>query len=190
MSDSKKWPRADALVVANQIVELLAGFVDRAEIAGSIRREKPMVGDIEILYIPILAVRADPEDLFGDTKPVNLADKAIAAMEHAQILQRRLSSVGHEAYGEKNKLMRHVKSGIPVDLFATSEAAWYNYLVCRTGGADSNVAICTAAIARGEKWNPYGPGFTRNNGIKTRMTSEEAVFKYVGLPCLPPSQRR
>ena len=36
-------------------------------------------------------------------------------------------------------------SGIPVDFFATTEEAWFNYLVCRTGPAELNTRIASAA---------------------------------------------
>ena len=85
--------------------------------------------------------------------------------------------------------MRHVPSGIPVDLFATTEACWFNYLVCRTGGADNNLAICFAAQRAGWKWTPYGPGFTRGSGEVHLVRSEREVFEFVGLPYLEPEQR-
>ena len=65
------------------------------------------------------------------------------------MLRRRLSKTGAEAWGPKNKLAVHVESGIPVDLFATSAESWWNYLVCRTGPAASNIAIAQAALAGG-----------------------------------------
>lgn len=46
-------------------------------------------------------------------------------------------------WGEKNKLAVHVRTGIPVDFFAATEANWWNYLVCRTGGEQNNIAIAS-----------------------------------------------
>jgi hypothetical protein len=39
---------------------------------------------------------------------------------------------------EKASLRIANRTGIPVDLFAATEDNWWNYLVCRTGPADSN----------------------------------------------------
>lgn len=90
---------------------------------------------------------------------------------------------------QKNKLLRHVESGIPVDLFATTEASWWNYLVCRTGGAQTNVRICNAAIAKGWNWAPYGAGFKTREGL-VPVHSEREVFEAVGLKYLEPEERQ
>ena len=52
---------AEVLPTATSLCEELADACDRLEIAGSIRREKKEVGDIEIVAIPIR-----PVDMFGD----------------------------------------------------------------------------------------------------------------------------
>ncbi len=189
--DKPRWPRADALAVAKRLSAALAPYCERIEIAGSLRREKPTVGDIELLYIPRVTQEPDPNSLLGDLLPVNQADREIAILQRTGILARRLNCKGAEMFGPLNKLMLHRYTEIPVDLFATTEAAWFNYLVCRTGGADNNVAICEAARARGYKWNPYAEGFTNlRSGLSQPMHSEEHVFTFVGLPFLPPNQRQ
>jgi len=104
-------------------------------------------------------------------------------------LAKRKNVNGSEMWGEKNKLAVHVASGIPVDFFAASEANWFNYLVCRTGGAESNRQIAVACQANRLKWNPYGPGFTTPNGSVVRMSSEREVFDWAGLPYREPWER-
>src|SRR3954465_699781 len=134
MSDKPKFPRAEAIAAAKQ---LLKGFAsDRLIIAGSLRRRKPMVGDIEIVYIPKIQTGPDTGDFFA-SKTVNLSDQTIKIMCLGGILRPRENILGRTTWGEANKLAVHVASGIPVDFFATSEAAWWNYLVCRTGGAQN-----------------------------------------------------
>jgi DNA polymerase/3'-5' exonuclease PolX len=120
---------------------------------------------------------------------VNLADETIAALEKSGTLERRKNVNGSEMYGPKNKLMRHRASGMPVDLFAATPENWWNYLVCRTGPADSNRRICMAAQDRGWEWNPYGAGFSRDSETRA-MESEAEVFAFVGLPYAQPEDRR
>ena len=52
-----KYPRAEALNVAKQMCVSLADITDRLIVAGSLRRRKAEVGDVEILYIPKLVTK-------------------------------------------------------------------------------------------------------------------------------------
>lgn len=188
MSDKPKFPRALAIQAARQILPILETACERIVIAGSLRRRKSEVGDIEILYVPINEFRPLPGDMFASHR-VNLADLAISAMIRDGILEIRTGPAGGTAYGTQNKLMRHIGTGIPVDLFATSQTSWHNYLVCRTGPKESNIAISEAANAKGWRWNPYGSGFNGPGGEHHAVTSERDVFDFVGLPYLEPWER-
>ena len=174
-----RWPRAAALQVARELCDRLNPFCEKLIVAGSVRRKKADVGDVEILYVSRMQDR--PLDMFS-TEAVSLADEEIAQMLTDGTLTKRPSKTGGTAWGDKNKLALH-HSGIPVDLFRTAADAWWNYLVCRTGPAESNARIATAAQRRGYRWNPYGVGFTcLADGSITPMLSEAAVFAFVGLP--------
>ena len=183
-----KFPRSDALAVARELVQVLrpSSLEHRLIIAGSLRRGKQEVGDVEVLYIPIFTTERD--GLF-DTKQVNQADAALDRLLSAGVLVKRPNVMGTEVWGEKNKLALHRASGIPVDLFTAQEANWFNLVVCRTGSAQSNVRIATAAQARGWKWNPYGAGFTDKTGQLVPVRSERDAFELIGLPYLEPWQR-
>jgi DNA polymerase/3'-5' exonuclease PolX len=190
--DKKRYPHADALAVANELIAALqygcGPACERIEIAGSIRRAKPMVGDIELIYIPRFERRQVAPELFP--RLADLADLALEKLLRDGILAKRPNKNGGTAWGRQNKLAVHVASGIPVDLFATEADCWFNYLVCRTGGAETNKAICNAAIAKGWKWNPYGRGFTERDGIGVHyVKTERDVFDFVGLPYLAPEER-
>lgn len=180
-----RYPWAVAMQVAEEIVFSFASCCERIEIAGSLRRKKPEVGDIEILFVSKDSI--DPMSLFFE-KIGNQADVCIRELEANGILARRLNMLGRQVYGPKNKLMRHVASGIPVDLFETTEECWYNALVCRTGPAELNKAIAAAAIAKGWHWNVYGPGFSRPDEAHP-VRSEREVFEFVGLPYSKPDRR-
>lgn len=189
MSDAKlRFPLDVAFRVAKRISAALAPACEWVCIAGSVRREKPTVGDIEVLYIP--RFRNVVVDLWGQTESVSLVDDLLDGGLKAQLV-RRENALGRETYGRKIKLMRDVETGIPVDLFATTEASKFNYLVCRTGPAENNIRICVEAERRGWKWEPYSPGFVRRDRSRRseRMDSERAVFQFVGLPYFDPPQR-
>jgi DNA polymerase/3'-5' exonuclease PolX len=189
--DRPRYPLEMAAQVAGALVDLLRPACARVQIAGSMRRGKQTVGDIEIVYVARLM--EEPIDLITRGM-VDQADKVIDLLLGGGVLVKRRNANGSPCWGVRNKLAVHRPSGIPVDLFSTTEECWFNYLVCRTGPAESNARIAMAARARGWVWNPYGPGFSRVVDGDTlarehAVRSEEDVFQFVGLPYLPPEGR-
>jgi len=164
--------------IAEEIMALLVGSCDRKEIAGSIRRRKPDVGDIEILCIPRFEGGADS------------LDRRVQGLMLHGVLALRLNKLGRKTYGPKNKLLLHVPSGIGVDIFSTTEECWPVSLVVRTGGKMTNKEIAYRALERGMSFHAYGRGFTQADGSELICQSEAAVFKAVGLAYLEPWERR
>jgi len=165
-----------ARTVAQEIIDWLASACARIVIAGSIRRQKPEVGDIELLCIP----------RFVDG--IDQLDREIGALIIRGILGFRLNKLGSRVYGPRNKLMVHLTSGIGVDIFSTDECCWAVSLVVRTGGAETNKRIAMAAIRKGWRFRAYGDGFDTPNGRVT-CHSEREVFEAVGLPYQEPWKR-
>ncbi len=193
MSDKTKFPAAMARSVADSLVQWLADacLPGRCVVAGSLRRGRPEVGDIEILYIPRVEIAPVEGRLFAE--PVNLVEQRLAGALEGGWLQKRINRAGFETWGDQIKLARHVESGVPVDFFTATAENWSNYLVCRTGPRESNEAIARAAQARGLKWKPYTAGFCwaddPNEHVVQRVFGERGVFEIVGLPFLPPHKR-
>lgn len=206
-----KFPREEALAVVRELLPLLrpccAPLVPTNpdsgtwfRIAGSLRRDKPEVGDIEIVYVPAFGEVKD--GLF--TKTGNLFDARLEELVLSRVLAMRPNKNGHFTWGQSNKLALHVASGIPIDFFATTIPCFYNYLVCRTGGKDSNLQIATSAQQRGLKWHPTHSGFEVTNAAQANhalgrndltigrhvvVQREEDVFQIAGLPWLEPKDR-
>lgn len=165
-----------AKAIAEKIKALLEPACERVEIAGSIRRQKPEVGDVELLCIP--------KYLNG----VDQLDKELGALFIQHVLAFRRNKLGRAVYGPKNKLLRHVESGIGIDIFSTTAECWWVALVIRTGPKESNIAIATAAQRKGWRLRAYGSGFDTPNGLIV-CHFERDVFEAVGLPYLPPEGR-
>lgn len=166
-----------ARVIAEKIKALLVPACERLVIAGSIRRQKPEVGDIELLCIPKYVVGVDQ------------LDREIGALFIQRILGFRRNKLGRKVYGPKNKLLLHQESGIGVDIFSTTEECWPVALVVRTGGKATNKRIATAALTKGYQFHAYGRGFTTPSG-EIVCHSEREVFETVGLPYEEPWERR
>ncbi len=190
-SERKKlWPRRQARTVAEEIKALLLPYVERIEIAGSLRREKSHIGDIELLFIP--KTKIIEVDLEGN--PVDKIDEAelmLNRMLSQAIICKRLSKTGHAAWGALNKLAVHVASGIPVDFFSTTADNWPVSLFIRTGGKRMNLMVTMAANKMGYSLEAYGKGFRclAHPAARHDVISEEEIFKFVGLPFLEPCLR-
>ena len=165
-----------ARAIAEELKALLEPSCHRIEIAGSIRRQKPEVGDIELLCIPRYVGGVDQ------------LDRQIGALVGQRILGFRRNKRGSRVYGPKNKLMVHLPSGIGVDIFSTDELCWPVALVVRTGGENTNKRIATAALRKGWRFRAYGDGFDMPDG-HIRCSSEQDVFGAMSLPYLPPEER-
>ncbi len=165
-----------ARAIAEELKSRLEEACHRIEVAGSSRRQKSIVGDIELLCIP--------KYVFG----VDQLDREIGALFIQRILCYRRNRRGSVVYGPKNKLLRHVESGIGVDIFSTTAECWPVALVVRTGGKITNQRIATAALRRGYRFHAYGSGFTTPTG-EIVCHSEREVFEAVGLTYLEPWER-
>lgn len=190
--DKPRFPLSVAKTVAREIVLAIQPSCHRLLIAGSFRRRKPTVGDLEILYIPFLERRWT--DFFDPAFVDTVADK-LEALCDSEVIYKRPNAKGQSSWGEQNKLAVHTKTGMPIDFFRASVSNWFNYLVCRTGPAEINMRIAATAKAKGWKWNPYGSGFTRGGPLSGtpevhHCHSEKEVFNFVGLPYCQPCDRR
>lgn len=176
------------LPIAQKFLAFLGRHCTRCVIAGSLRRKQQLVSDIEILFVPKIVVIDDPEDMLGGKIKVGSTGLAIAALLQSGTIAKRPNKKGSFTWGPENKLATHLASGIPVDLFETSEDRFWNALVVRTGPAESNVRIASTAKRMGWNWHAYGNGFTRGRETKV-VKSEREVFDHVQLPYLEPHLR-
>ena len=176
MGGDVRWPLADALRVAQDLKALLAPACERIEIAGSVRRQKPDVADIELLCVP----KPCNEILYIDA-----LDEAVMGGP----LDMRPNVKGRFTYGRLNKLMVHRSSGIPVDIFSVEVRNWGMSLVVRTGPAEFNVRFMARLLQLGMKGHAYG-GITSALGQEIECPDEESVFRCLGWAYTPPEQRK
>lgn len=188
MSERTRFPFDQAIGVAHALKNCIP--CKRIQAAGSLRRKRADVGDIELLLIPADPVRErNPADLF-EWISVSPTDKAICAMISQGVLEKRKNVMGLETYGEKNKLMRHLPSGIPVDLFSTDPDCWFVSLVIRTGSKETNLRLTMGAQKLGRRLLAYGAGVRDNQtGEIFPCRSERDVFDLCGVPYLEPEER-
>lgn len=191
MSDKQKFPRADAIAVAKEMVAALKSCCveDRLVIAGSLRRSKQTVGDVELLFISKIIEVPDHNDLFGPPLKLSTVDEALDLLLASGVIDTRPNKLGRTSWGDKNKLGIHVASGIPVDFFATNEECFYMALVIRTGTAEFNKRMILSAERRGLKTHAYGVFENARTGEKIIPKNEREVLELAGLRWIEPHQR-
>ncbi|MFD1658498.1 DNA polymerase/3'-5' exonuclease PolX [Streptomyces caeni] len=135
----------------------------RCAYAGSLRRMKETIGDIDVL------VAADRSRPFMDALS-------------------ELPSTGEViAHGEKKTSIRTVK-GVQVDLRVLPPGSWGAGLQYFTGSKAHNIRTRTIAIRQGLKLSEYGL-FEADGGKAVASRTEEEVYARLGLPWIPPALR-
>ena len=147
MSDKPRWPAAIAHKVAAELVAELQPRCEQISVAGSLRRAKAEIGDIEILFVPRIGQVHMPGELFP--KSGSLADELIEQWLAKGFIIKRHNVNGSTTWNTLNKLAIHASSGLPVDLFATTAKRWFVSLVVRTGSKEMNTALAGSALRRG-----------------------------------------
>lgn len=138
-----------------------SGAVTRAEIAGSYRRLRETVGDLDLL---------------------------VTASDHDAAVERFVSFPAVQevtARGPTRAAVR-LRSGLRVDLRVLDEESFGAGLHYFTGSKPHNIAVRRLGQARGLKVSEYGV-FRGRRRVGGR--SEEEVFAAVGLPWIPPELR-
>lgn len=188
MSEKTKFPHAEALKVAQAIVEKLRPFVERIAIAGSLRRCKPYVSDIEILFVPRME---NVPDGFFFTKEEDISAREIERLVAAGEIEKRANEAGSFTWGALNKLGRHVPSGIPVDFFCEPDPLdWWRSLVIRTGPKDFNIRLMATAPRHGYTAHAYGEALHRIPGGERVIAKDERDFiELCGLEWQEPKNR-
>lgn len=123
MSTGAKTAYSEALAKAESLLTFLQPACERIEIAGSLRRQKAEIGDIELVAIPRRTVVLD---MFGQASGYicNLAE----LLEREGIPRVKQ---GRKVDGER--LKGFMWEGIGVDLFLCEQATWAMCLLIRTG---------------------------------------------------------
>lgn len=155
------------LATAAQYAESLAAWlsasrgVSRVEVAGSYRRRRETVGDLDILVI------AAPDS--------DVMRRFVGYEEVAEVLSQgptRASVV--------------LRSGLQVDLRVVEAAAYGAALCYFTGSKAHNIAMRRIAQDAGLKLNEYGLFRGRE---RVAGDSEESVYRALGLPWIAPELR-
>ncbi|MGI5141174.1 MULTISPECIES: DNA polymerase/3'-5' exonuclease PolX [unclassified Streptomyces] len=154
-----------ALETAEEIVAELSAVTGckRCAYAGSLRRMKETIGDIDVL---VAAGRSAP-----------FMDALAGLPSTAEVI----------AHGSKKTSVRTTK-GVQVDLRVLPPDSWGAGQQYFTGSKAHNIRTRTIAVRQGLKLSEYGL-FEVDSGRSVASRSEEEVYARLGLPWIPPTLR-
>ncbi len=159
-----------ALHAAEPLLESLREHPDvvRCSTAGSLRRCKEIIGDIDLLA---------------------------SSKQPARVIEYFVAQPGIEkitAQGD-TKASVILTGGIQCDLRVVSDAEFPFALAYFTGSKEHNIVMRQRAIARGLRLNEYGlfksKEETRDPKLLVKCATEDDIFAELGLPYIPPELR-
>lgn len=170
-----KRPLVEARRVADALIAELAPLCERIEVAGSIRRGKAEVGDIELMAIP-----QPVTDLFGEPLERTEVDWWL----DDQVPQGDISKNGP-------KYKQFMWLDFQVDLFLADPRNWGLIFMLRTGPVEFSHAMVTLRT-----WGGYKPadimvdgGRVLRRNVTVAVPEERDLFALWGLDYIEPEER-
>lgn len=172
MSTEEKRSRTQILPIAQRVLEGLSDSCTRIEFAGSLRRGKEMIGDVELVVIP------DGDKLYS------LLDQ--------RLLAGKISHTPVKRWGSKYRAF--IFNGVKFDVFINPDPATFavNFLI-RTGCAEFSHRMVTMRSAGG--WLPEcylvknARVWDRATGEALDTPEESDVFRLWGMEMPAPEER-
>jgi DNA polymerase/3'-5' exonuclease PolX len=152
--------------IAVQVKAAVETLCERIEVAGSIRRQKNKVHDIDFVVVT----------------------KNDAEWQKINEKLRRLKAKPNCSGNSVIKAFLPCQNGLfQVDFYRAKPQTFGIYLLVRTGSADHNVWLAGCAISKGMRIK-YSEGLIKDNNIIAGET-EKGVFETLGLRYPLPSER-
>ena len=150
---------SSAVEIANDLLNKLDPLCQIVTIAGSIRRSKPMIGDLDLVLIP-----KNSDTFIDDVKDI----------------------IDFE-YGATKKIFGIYRDR-PINLFITTPESYGACLYQCTGPATYNIRKRCLVKGRGLKLNEYGL-FDKVDNKQIAGDTEESIFKAMGWTFRRPEER-
>lgn len=157
-----------ALEIGNNFLSSIKNIegVKKAELAGSVRRKKETIGDIDIV---VCAQRKDCK---------KIVNKIIKVDQVGRIL----------ASGEQKVSFLVQERNVQVDIRLVSEEEYGATLFYFTGSKEHHIKLRSWAKSKGWKMNEYGV-FDIKTDKKLAGKTEEDIYKLFGMQYVPPELR-
>jgi DNA polymerase (family X) len=187
-SSGGRLPIGVAQCVADRFVAMLESVPGTTKVAfaGSLRRGKESIGDVDILI-----ATDDPQ---AAREAFTTSDGVMQVLAKGETKCSIRTAIGDSA----SRWGSEEGSAVQVDLRVVDEACWGSALLYFTGSKEHGVRLRERAISMGMTLNEYGlfeddgsdasPPQTR--GVEPiACASEEAIYLALGMPFIPPTMR-
>ena len=177
MSEFERIPLVIAKAKAESFMKLIMPFCERVEIAGSIRRQKADIGDIEIVAIP----RQVQDSLF--LEPTRTSKE----------IREMLTDDQFPIFKAGDRYIQTEFDGTQIDLFLATPDTWGCVFTIRTGSAEFSHILVTK-----KSYGGYCPDnlyfreariWNSRNDVAYSTPEEEDVFQVLRLEYIEPSER-
>lgn len=182
---TSKRPLAEALKDAQSFRDLFEGHYSRWMIAGSVRRQKPEVADIEHVVIigptfwKSMESLLDPGGMFPD--PASPLSKHVYKMNHKDGTITDQFRWGDKYRGADFRGFNH-------EVFTADEDNWGAILAIRTGPAEYSEHLVTVIQRKGLK---QADGYVvYKSGDRYKVPTEQSFFDACGVPFVEPRLRK
>ena len=204
MSTGPRRPHAEARAQAERLIALLGGTFEGWTIAGSVRRQRPEVGDCEHVVVPKFVPRVT-QTMFGPVQEgeTNLLWERIDQLVVAGAVSKAV--YGHQSpddpdewTGPDTAAIRHrwgekyrgvLFEGFKHEIFTATPANFGAILAIRTGPAEFSKHMVSVLKDGGIYRMQDGcVRYSRDGAIRSCGTEEE-FFRMCNVPYMPPSMR-
>jgi len=163
--------RSEVEPLAFKIVSVIEPYCVRVEVAGSIRRRRPTVNDIDLVIQP------KPYSWTEIIKAIRSEFGAVTEKQGEKLATLYVPFADKQGQGY-----------VQVDLYRASESTWGILLLIRTGSAEYNIFLAKLAIRKGYRL-AYSKGLLNEKGEVIASKTEKDVFQALGLDYIPPQDR-
>lgn len=146
--------------IAQAVVKRLSPYCRKIAVAGSVRRKKPWVNDIDLVLIP--------NDLWDF---------------HSELM--KLGSLKMSG----KKILRVMAGSTQIDVYVADEETWATLLLIRTGSAENNIRLASLAKKRGWHLAASGDGLFNELRERIAGNTERSIYDALGVPWQEPEER-
>ena len=166
-----------AELIAEEVVKMLLPHCERIAVAGSIRRCRPVVNDVDLVLIP------------NDRNAIAGVLGKLGRVERSGMQQARVEMPVRMMRKPGEGITEVFQGAIGVDVYYATPDNFATLLLIRTGSKGNNIRLCTLARKRGWHLAANGDGLFNGRGERVAGDTEKSIYQALGIPWQEPWER-